>query len=191
MGPLPHGTDWRHAELVRDAGAARASVERWDRWISELDAMLVTARAAEAEFRDDLLRLRDQAAELRRTTPTDRMWIDQDGLPRTGAPPSAIRRHEEIMAALAERETEFNRWIGERTIRLIDAGGVDRSWSPRRLTDVEQQLGEARRGRAFAGVALEKLEAQLTPGERVQSGEVAPDYAEHRQRVQRLHQRPG
>jgi len=183
--------DWRHAELVRDAGAARATVERWDRWVLELESMLVTARAAEAEFRDDLIRLRDEAAELRRTTPTDQMWIDQDGLPRTGAPPSAIRRHDAIMAALAEREAEFNRWAAERTVRVVDAGGVDRSWSPRRVTDVERQLGEARLAHTFAQAALAKLEAQLSPGQRCQAGEVAPDYAEHRERVQRLHQRLG
>ena len=185
------GQDWRLSELQRDAVAARSNVAAWDARISELESMLVTARAAEGEYLDDLARLRGAAAELRRTTPRDEMWIDADGFPQTGPLPSVIRRHDELLDAIAARERAYTLWVEERRIAATDAGGLDRSWSPRRVVDVERQLGAARRARAFAGVALERLEAQLSPGERCQAGHPADDYVAHRQRIQALHGRLG
>lgn len=181
-----HG--WQQDDLVRQAAATRASIGQLERAIAELEGNLRMALDAESAFRADLDTLRRQQLEVR-----SRPYVpqrDEEGYESFGPSDEAQRQYDRLQAAIHEREEAYRRWVAARTV-LVNEGPIQTAWSPRSPAGVQLRLDRLRVGQAVCRRQLAELEEQLTPGQRLEAGAVAPEYVEHRAAVERLRAQVG
>lgn len=175
--------DWRLNKLQREAQAKRDQLDHLNRTIEGLDAMLEEAQDFDGHFAQ---KLADAEQRIQAVSTV------YDG---NASAPFVLRRGNE-----AERE----RLIGERQVieRERDEERARRTTTGsdgvHTLSFCALDPGDVIRRRARVVIArdqvareLAEIEEQMTPGELVQSGVEAPDYAEHRERVAAIRERIG
>lgn len=178
---------WQHSQAQQQAVAAREQVTHFSRVIAKLESDREIAAAAEGEHRERVERITGRMAEIRSTRYPIRTV---DGYPSDAVPAEILGEYRWLEAELAAAESQRVRWIASTTIRGPDAAGVGRSYSLQ-ASVVDGALGVVRTAHGVARAKLDEIEGRLSPGELVQTGVTAPDYAEHRQRVEALRQRIG
>lgn len=175
--------DWKLNKLQREAQAKREQLDLLNRTIQGLDAMLEEARSFEGHFAEKLA-----AADRRIREVATLFGSDVAGpyIVQKGDPAECERRQGEREAIEREKAEEMAR----RTHTSYDSGS--------KLTFCELSphdvIGQRARIVVFRDRVARELadvEAQMTPGELVESGVPAADYAEHRERVQALRERIG
>lgn len=170
--------DWRTADRIRIVQGKRRAIAVLDAQIAETEQDLATALTFEGEFSE---RLADVGRRISQVKPGYSPYLGQvKAAGGTGA--DLVRLESERSVIERERDDE----LVAKTEASTDGAGFRITYCRLRVTDVKQRLTALGAVRGRIAQELADLEGQLTPGQMVQSGVPAPDYTEHRERVERL-----
>ena len=148
------------AALRDEAARPRAQVRRWEAWSARVEQMQASADGAFGEHRIRLQTITNAIIELKMTVKA-RGTVDVDGYPVSGPTGEERLKYELLEAERAGEEQRWQRWVADARIAESDAGGCDRSWSPRHPSDAARQHKEAVLVLAHLGQALAAVERQL------------------------------
>lgn len=180
-------TDWRLSQLQREAQAKRGQLDALNAQIERLGAMLAEARSFSGHFNERLAEANRRCAEVGQRVDVGTGGFF--GMPYHIHPdhPAELERRLDVVRGIeGERSAER-----ERRTTTVQHG-------PHTLSLCELDPGDVITKRAHVVIRrdqvareLAAIEAQMSPGELVQSGVEAPDLAEHRQRVAKLREQMG
>lgn len=157
---------WRTQDLEQERDGLRARHDALDREIAELRRLYERAEAAFGECNRAAQDFANQALALKARVQARGTITGPDGRPFSGA---TLAERDEYDRLMGEREAVLQRyqsWVTEARIPVTDAGGLDRSWSPRLATDVAARIRVREIDRGMVGNRLRDVEAEraaLTP----------------------------
>lgn len=176
--------DWRASEAQRAALTKRAELEALTRLIEHLDVVHAEALAADGEHRARLRTIANRLCEIGPMFSVATMAATRFPSPEDLAETKALEDERaaverEWQAALAARTTTWSNGLKTGSYCTL---------SP---IDVAARRTAVCRARDGLADELAGLEAQLSAGERLATGEPASEYVEYRARVEALRQRIG
>jgi hypothetical protein len=180
--------DWRLSQLQREAQAKREQLDNLNTYIVRLDAMLAEANSFEGHFNERLAEANRRAFEV---APRVDVNVGMAFSFPYHVHPDHHDEHERRQARIREIEHEREEERARRTTTSHDGAGFTLSFCELDPGDISRKRSRLVMTRDAIARELAEIEAQLTPGQLVESGMPADEYVEHRQRVAALRERIG